>query len=86
MSTHDRRMTINEMLKFQGFPPGIYDWEALKVARTTFSGSIGNAMSVCVLERLLPRAFVAAGILDTFEDDWESPEFVKKRRSLRQIV
>ena len=71
-------MTIDEMLKFQGFPPGFYDCEALKVAKTTFSGSIGNAMSVCVLERLLPRAFVAAGFLDTFEDDWQSQAFVKK--------
>lgn len=58
-----RRTTLDELLKFQGFHPLDVPWESMGLSKTKAGQAIGNAMSVNVLERLLPLALDAAGLL-----------------------
>ena len=62
-------MSTEEMCRFQGFHADEVPWEEAGLARTLVNGALGNAMSINVLERLLPRALESAGVLE--EGDWK---------------
>ncbi len=71
--------TLLEMGRLQGFPTWIIEyletmlshkWPAKKIKRCV-GHAIGNAMSVNVLCRLLPRVLVAAGLLHELQDVWK---------------
>ena len=68
LTTHKRRTSTEEMCRLQGLNPSDVPWVQGGMARTTFNGALGNAMSANVLERLLPRVLQAAGIIET--TDW----------------
>jgi hypothetical protein len=54
----------------QGMRPGRADWSG--IAPGHFGHMLGNSMSVNVLERLLPRVLLAAGLLSVLpEDKWQ---------------
>ena len=71
-----RTLLTTEMLKFQGIVPcNIRNYRRLP--RTVFNGAIGNAMSACVLERLLLAAAWSSSCIDEpLEDDWLRPSFI----------
>ncbi len=76
ISTHNRKCTVDEMFRLQGINPQNIPWQDLGIARSTIGGAIGNAMSVNVLERLLPRVAYAAGLLHSLPlDKWEDPQY-----------
>ena len=82
-----RRFTVTDMLILQGMQVGRVDWQALNVAEGSFGHMIGNSMSVNVLERLLPRVLMSAGLVprDSVPDWWEmhhqdAAEIVRKLR------
>ncbi len=71
ITTHKRKMTVEEMMGFQGIQPTTVPWQRLGISKTRMGAAVGNAMSVNVLERLLPRVCYAAGIIDHLpEDKW----------------
>ncbi len=75
ISTHNRKCTIDEMFRLQGINPKSIPWQDLAISRSTIGGAIGNAMSVTVLERSLPRDAYAAGLLQSLPPDkWEDPK------------
>ena len=58
-----RRIRVNEMMRCQGMQPTrLRKWSKF-MPRGIIGHAIGNAMSVCVLERLLPKVLYNAGIL-----------------------
>ena len=72
----ERRMSLHEIARLQGFRPS--DIEPLAKHGKTFLGAaIGNAMSVNVLERLLPRVCYSAGLIRSADlmDGWESKAY-----------
>jgi site-specific DNA-cytosine methylase len=80
-----RCLTIADMLLLQGMRSDRIDWRSLNVPEGSFGHMIGNSMSVNVLERLLPRVLVAAGLLakDKLKDWWKEnsadPCLIKRR-------
>ena len=70
MAKQKRQMTIIEMMKLQGIrPQTVEGWSAF-LSDAAMGAALGNAMSVNVLERLVPRALKAAGLIDDFQDKW----------------
>ena len=84
MSSHKRRMSMHEMLKFQGMKPHIFDDAIaqsadLSATEKTVRTAIGNSMSCNVLERWFPRIAWATGAVSEKPDDhWADPAFVKR--------
>ena len=69
-------MHIDELFKMQGILPEEVPWEATQVNKTDVQGAIGSAMSVNILDRLLPRILYAAGLMQTLPTDkWESRQY-----------
>jgi len=70
VTTLSRRMSTDEMTRFQGMRP--QPWKKWGMSRTMFNGALGNAMSVNILERLLPRVLQAAGLIKNtdWSDKW----------------
>jgi len=60
----NRTMTEKEMCRLQGIPDGRFDHQEAKVPRPAFLHAVGNAMSSCVLARILANALPAAGLID----------------------
>ena len=56
----DRRMSIHEMMRLQGILPGDFE---IVVSDIELGKQIGNAMSLNVVERLLPQVLRAANLL-----------------------
>ena len=70
LAKQKRHMTITEMMKLQGIRPlAVEGWSAY-LSDSAMGAALGNAMSVNVLERLVPRALKAAGLIHDFEDKW----------------
>ena len=70
LTTKNRRMTINEMLRLQGMEPATFK---SAVPEIEVGRQIGNAMSVNVVERLLLSILKHIGcVSSSTEDRWES--------------
>lgn len=63
LTTRKRVLSWRELSRLQGLPPGWFDFAAAGVREPAFRGALGNAMSVNVLQRLLPRVLYSAGLL-----------------------
>ena len=71
-----RRQDTDEMMMFQGIPPGRLDWKSAGLSRGTIGHAIGNACAVNVLERLIPRVLFSAGLIRTLPVDvWAAQGF-----------
>jgi site-specific DNA-cytosine methylase len=68
-----RRVTTDELMFLQGFEKGSIDYKAAKVSEQRVRHMVGNAMSMNILERLLPRALSSVGIYPSRPnlDRWE---------------
>lgn len=70
ISNRGRRMTKPEMLRLQGIDAGKFKQV---VSDSALGKQIGNAMSVCAVERILVRLLPAAGLVKRkLSDRWES--------------
>jgi len=69
--TYSRFMTLGEMLSLQGIPAGRIQ-RPPNVSEKALAAMVGNAFSVNVMERVLSRALVAAGLLKKCKDPWGS--------------
>lgn len=81
ITIHGRRIRVNEMMRCQGMQPKRMRKWYKSMPRGVIGHAIGNAMSVCVLERLLPRVMYSAGILakrpvDKHADSAFKPRFL----------
>ena len=70
ISSLHRKMTVDEMCRFQGIQPGSIDFGLSDREKGEL---IGNAMSVNVIERILKQALEAAGLVPqgTTTDRWK---------------
>lgn len=71
-----RKMTTKEMCRLQGIPDGRFDYDKAKVPKSALLHAVGNAMTSCVLARILARALPAAGLVEQL-DMPDSEHFVK---------
>ena len=62
VSTRGRRVTINEMLRLQGFEPKDVDWTGAGVTAAQLGGMLGNAVTVQTVGHLLAAAMHASGL------------------------
>jgi hypothetical protein len=81
ITVHGRRIRVNEMMRCQGMQPKRLRKWTESMSRGAIGHAIGNAMSVCVLERLLPTVLYSAGILarrpvDNHADSAFKPRFL----------
>ena len=75
ITSRGRRMKLEEQMRFQGIDPTIFTRD---VSEPELGKQIGNAMSQCVIERLLNKLIPAAGFINKMPDDrWESGEAMK---------
>lgn len=76
LSSYDRRLTIHEMMRFQGMNPKVLEgWQDCMTARQ-MGHAIGNAMSVNVLQRVLLRALWSVGLIGKMPDPWDNKKYV----------
>jgi len=69
-------MRTEEQMRFQGIDPTSFKKD---VTEPELQKQIGNAMSLCVIERLLNKVIAAAGFLNQERPDrWENGEAVKE--------
>ena len=74
-------MVTEEQMRFQGMDPTSF---RMDVSEPELQRQIGNAMSLCVIERLLNRLIPAAGLAnEAKEDRWESGEAVRRLEESR---
>lgn len=66
-----RFMNIYEIGALQGWPKSWVDQLLEVQPRGKVGAGFGDAMSLSVLMRILPRALQSAGLLDKFDDVWE---------------
>ncbi len=59
---HGRRIDLPDLLKLQGIPADFFDFEGAGVSKQRVAHMCGNAMSVNVLERLLPKVLASIGV------------------------
>ena len=80
LSTHERRMTQDEMMKIQGLTLHSFgDYFELGITRAAVNTAIGNAMSCNIIERLCCKALCTVALVEEpMADRWEDPEFAKK--------
>jgi hypothetical protein len=71
-----RWMTIHEIAGFQGMPTWITDRFLQRgVSEVVLGRALGDAMSLNILMRILPRALMASGVLTKLPQDvWEDAE------------
>ena len=76
ITSRKRRLCTAEMLKLQGIrPENVRTYR--KMPPTVLNAAVGNAMSACVLERLLPRIAYAIGCIpERMPDEWCRPGFI----------
>jgi len=75
ITSRGRRMRPEEQMRFQGMDPTSFKTE---VSEPELQRQIGNAMSLCVIERLLNRLIPAAGLANKAKvDRWESGDAVR---------
>ena len=55
-------LTWEQMARLQGFEPDWIDTDIAGVSESQIAGMVGNAMSVNVLARLIPRVLFAGGL------------------------
>ena len=69
-------MTIREIAALQGMPSWVVNRLLQKgIPEKTLGRALGDAMSLNVLMRIVPRALSAAGLLkDLPKDNWASPK------------
>ena len=67
----ERTMRLSEMAHLQVCPARLWGWW-LFMSKGAMGHAIGNAMSVNVLQRTIPRALMAAGFHDSLNDPWAS--------------
>lgn len=70
-----RRMSLDDIMRLQGFNPK--DLAASSLQKTALGAALGNAMSVNILERLLPRVCYSAGLVASLngKDKWTNPDY-----------
>ena len=77
VSTHNRKMSIDELFRFQGIRPDDVPWKESQISATNIGGAIGNAMSANVLMRLVPRVLLVVGIIPAMPlDKFEDPAYI----------
>ena len=75
LSTYSRRLTMHEMMRFQGMNPKVLaGWQECMKDRQ-MGHAIGNAMSVNVLQRVLCRALAAGGLIHKMQDPWDDKHY-----------
>ena len=79
-----RWMTIHEIAGFQGMPSWVTDRFLQKgIAETNLGRALGDAMSLNVLMRVLPRALFMSGVLKALPKDvWEDAAETFGRRDV----
>ena len=63
-----RRTSVTEMGRLQGFSDDTLAVLSKKLGRSALGAALGNAMSMNVLDRLLPRVCFSAGFIKDFKD------------------
>ena len=65
LTTAKGMMTLREICNFQALPMHFHSWARAKlnITDSAFAAAVGNAMSVNVLMRLLPKVLYSAGML-----------------------
>ena len=82
INLYNRRLTLDELMRCQGMSPRMLEgWNGFMNA-ASMGHAVGNAMSVTVLERLIPRVLFSASLLsekmtDMHEDSSWLPPFAK---------
>ena len=72
-----RRLSLQELMKLQGFPPRVM--KRGKLTAKKMQAALGNAMTCSILERLIPRALWASGLIQNpMFDKWSDEAFIKK--------
>ena len=56
-------MTLEEVMRFQGYDPAVLNWKASGVAKTQWGASLGDGMSLNVLRPVLKHTLRAAGLV-----------------------
>ena len=56
-------MSINELLRLQGFSPELVRWKAAGVTPRQVAGMVGNSVTVQTVGHLLAAALYSAGLL-----------------------
>ena len=76
ITSRKRRLSTAEMLKLQGIrPENMRKYRGM--SQGVLNAAVGNAMSACVLERLLPRIAYAIGCIpERMPDEWCHPGFI----------
>ena len=75
ITSRKRRISTAEMLKLQGIRPENMRGHGLSYG--VLNAAVGNAMSACILERLLPRIAYAIGCIpERMPDEWCHPGFI----------
>ena len=69
ISSRGRSTNVNEMLRLQGFSPTKFK---IAVSPIQLGQQLGNAMSVCTVERLLVRLLPAAQLTPPLVDEWDT--------------
>ena len=76
VTSRQRRLIPEELMKLQGIlPKSLRKYSGLP--RGVLDAALGNAMSACILERLLPRIVWATGCIpELMPDVWSCPDFI----------
>ena len=76
ITSRKRRLCTAEMLKLQGIRPENMRKYG-KMSPAVLNAAVGNAMSACILERLLPRiAYAIGSVPERMPDEWCRPGFI----------
>ena len=63
VTTADGMMTLEEVMKFQGYMPEQLNWQASSVARGHWGAAMGDGMSLNVMGPVLKEALTSAGLV-----------------------
>ena len=75
VSTRSRRLTTDEMFRFQGLDPREMQGWSDVMTRPQVNHAIGNAMSGNVLRRIVIRAMYSAGLVKEVCDPWHDKAY-----------
>ena len=77
-------MRTEEQMRFQGIEPSSFKKD---VSEPELQRQVGNAMSLCVIERLLNKLITAAGFVNQQRPDrWENGEAIKELEESREMT
>ena len=62
VTSRGRKLTTEELLKFQGFDPALVPWKEIGVSKRQIGQMIGNSVCPPVLGMVLSKAMLAAGL------------------------